>query len=41
MDYLYTYPEAYICYYASNMVLHVYSDAAYLVAPKARSRVSG
>ena len=41
MDYLHTYPDAYIRYYASDMVLHVDSDAAYLVAPKARSRIAG
>ena len=41
MDYLATYPHAYVRYYASDMVLHVDSDAAYLVAPKARSRISG
>ena len=41
MDYLHTYTNAYIRYYASDMVLHVDSDAAYLVAPKARSRIAG
>ena len=41
MDYLHTSPDAYIQYYASDMVLHVDSDAAYLVAPKARSRIAG
>ena len=41
MDYLHTYPNAFIQYYASNMVLHVDSNTAYLVAPKARSRVAG
>ena len=41
MDYVYTYPNAFIRYYASDMVLHIDSDAAYLVAPKARSRVAG
>ena len=41
MDYLATYPNAYIRYYASDMVLNIDSDAAYLVAPKARSRVAG
>ena len=41
MDYLHAYPDAYVRYYASDMVLHVDSDAAYLVAPKARSRVAG
>ena len=41
MDYLHTYSNAYIRYYASDMILHIDSDAAYLVAPKARSRVAG
>ena len=41
MDYLHTYPHAYIRYHASNMVLHLDSHAAYLVVPKARSRVAG
>ena len=41
MDYVNTYKEAYIRYKASDMVLHIDSDAAYLVAPKARSRVAG
>ena len=41
MDYMHTYSDAYIRYYASDMVLHVDSDAAYLVAPKARSRIAG
>ena len=41
MDYVATYPNAFIRYYASDMVLHIDSDAAYLVAPKARSRVAG
>ena len=41
MDYVYTYPNTFIRYYASDMVLHIDSDAAYLVAPKARSRVAG
>ena len=33
-----TNPEAKICYYASDMVLNVHSDASYLTAPKAISR---
>ena len=33
MDYLATYPNAYIRYYASDMILNIDSDAAYLVAP--------
>ena len=40
MDYLHTYPDVCIRFYASDMVLHVDSDAAYLVAPKARSRIA-
>ena len=41
MDYVATYPNTYIRFYASDMVLNIDSDAAYLVAPKARSRVAG
>ena len=41
MDYFWTYPNAYIRYHASDMLLHVDSDAAYLVLPKAKSRVGG
>ena len=41
MDYLHTHPDAYIRYHASDMFLYVDSDAAYLVAPKARSRIAG
>ena len=41
MDYVNTYEHAHIRYHASDMVLHIDSDAAYLVAPKARSRVAG
>ena len=41
MDYLNTYPEAYIRFHASDMVLSVNSDVAYLVAPKARSCIAG
>ena len=41
MDYAYTYPNAYIRYHASKMILHVDSDAAYLVLPKAKSRIAG
>jgi len=38
MDYLFTHPKAVIRYYASDMVLSLISDAAYLVLPGARSR---
>ena len=41
MDFLHTYDGAYLYFYASDMVLHVDSDAAYLVYPKSRSRVAG
>ena len=41
MDYLNTYPNAKLRYYAGHMKLMVDSDAAYLVLPNARSRVAG
>ena len=40
MDYLYTYPDATIRFYASDMILKCTSDAAYLALPKARSRAA-
>ena len=40
MDYLHTYPNAVLRYYASDMILKITSDAAYLVQPKARSRAA-
>jgi len=41
LDYVATYPDAIIRYHASDMVLHVDSDAAYIVLPNARSRYAG
>jgi hypothetical protein len=41
LNYLTTYPNATIRYYASDMILHIVADAAYLVLPKARSRCAG
>ena len=41
LNYAATYPEAEIQYHASDMCLHIHSDASYLSAPKARSRASG
>ena len=41
MDFINTHNNYSLHYYASDMVLHVNSDAAYLVCPKARSRVAG
>ena len=35
MDYAHTYPSATIHYHASDIHLHIDSDAAYLVLPKA------
>jgi hypothetical protein len=40
MDYLHTYPNAILRYYASDMLLKITADAAYLVQPKARSRAA-
>lgn len=41
LDYVTTYPRAQLRFYATDMLLHIDSDAAYLVLPKARSRVAG
>ena len=41
LNYAATYPTATIRYHASDMILTVDTDAAYLVFPKARSRVAG
>jgi len=41
VNYLATYPQATIRFQASNMILHIESDAAYLVFPGARSRYAG
>jgi hypothetical protein len=41
LDYLATYPNAIIRYYASDMILYIVADAAYLVLPNARSRCAG
>ena len=41
LDYAATYPNAKIGFHASDMILHIASDAAYLVLPNAKSRVSG
>lgn len=40
LDYVATYPNAKLRFHASER-LHVDSDAAYLVAPKARSQIEG
>ena len=41
LDYVASYPNVSLRYRASNMQLHIDSDAAYLVAPKAKSRIAG
>ena len=41
MDYAHTYPNAKIRYHASDMYIHIDSNAAYLVHPQSRSRVAG
>ena len=40
MDYIHTYPNAYIRFYARDMIIHIDSNAAYLLDPNARSRIA-
>jgi hypothetical protein len=40
-DYLATQPDATIRYHASDMILHIHSDASYLSVSNARSRIGG
>ena len=41
LNYAATHPDAVLCYSASDMTLHVHSDASYLSEPKACSRADG
>ena len=41
LDYINTYSDTKIRFYASDMKIYIDSDAAYLVAPKAKSRILG
>jgi hypothetical protein len=41
LDYLATHPNAAIRYHASDMILHIHSDASYLSVSNARSRLGG
>ncbi len=41
LDYMWTHPNAKICYHAYDMILNVHSNASYLSAPHACSRASG
>jgi hypothetical protein len=41
LDYLATHPDASIRYHASAMILHIHSDASYILVSNARSRLGG
>ena len=41
LDYVATFPNVFIRFYKSDMILTIDSDAAYLVLPGARSRIAG
>jgi hypothetical protein len=41
LDYLATHPDATIRFYASDMILHIHSDASYLSVSKAIRRLGG
>jgi hypothetical protein len=41
LDYMWTHPNAKICYRAFDMILNVHSDALHLFAPRARSHAGG
>jgi hypothetical protein len=41
LDYLATHPDTTIRFYASDMILHIHSDASYSSVSKARSRLGG
>jgi hypothetical protein len=41
LDYMHTYPNAVVRFYASDMILNVHSDASYLSAGRGRSRAGG
>jgi hypothetical protein len=41
LDYLATHPDATIRYHASDMILHIHSDASYLSVSHARIRLGG
>jgi hypothetical protein len=41
LDYLATRPDATIGYHASDMIVHIHSDASYLSVSNARSRLGG
>jgi hypothetical protein len=41
LDYMATHPDATIIHHASDMILHIHSDASYLSVSNARSRLGG
>jgi hypothetical protein len=41
LDCMATHPDATTRFYASDMILHIHSDASYLSVSKARSRLGG
>jgi hypothetical protein len=41
LDYLATHPGATIRYHASDMILHIHSDASYILVSNARSHLGG
>jgi hypothetical protein len=41
LNYCATHPEAVVRYHASDMALHIHSDASYLSASEARSCIGG
>jgi hypothetical protein len=41
LDYLATHPDATIRYHASDMILHIHSDASYLSVSNTPSRLGG
>ena len=40
LDYVETYPDVHVHFYASDVVLHIDSDSARLVMPKAKSHMA-
>ena len=41
LNYAVTYPNVAVCFYASDIILHIHSYAAYPVIPKSRSCIAG
>eukprot|EP00957_Ditylum_brightwellii_P146028 11120181-Ditylum_brightwellii.AAC.1 len=41
LNYLATYPNSTVCFCASDMILYIHSNVAYMVLPEARSCTGG